>query len=126
MAITMESYIFQQKPTEDSGPQKNNLSFYTSLNHADFIDDDEFPRMEKLGDKVYAKKSNNIYYILCNGNHIYNPYDTVFMQKIKKDLYNKKFIRFIKVSKEVFDMYLEFLKTKNLSWFNNVQRKAMI
>lgn len=122
----MESYIFQQKPVEDTEQETQKLSFYTSLDYADFIDEQGFPRMKELGDKVYAKISNDKYYVLCNGNHIYNPYDTVFMQKIKKDLYNKKFIRFIKVSKEVFDMYLEFLKTKNLSWFNNVQRKAMI
>jgi len=122
----MEPYIFQQKPVDNTEEETQTSSFYTSLNHADFIDEEGFPRMKELGDKVYAKTSNDKYYILSNGNHIYNPYDTVFMQKIKKDLYNKKFIRFIKVSKEVFDMYLEFLKTRNLSWFNNVQRKALI
>ena len=40
------------------------------------------------------------------------------MSKIGKNEYN-----FSKVNQRVFDMYLNFLRTKNIAWLNNAERE---
>lgn len=84
--------------------------------------------------KAYAKEichNNNIkYYILIKNNYIFNPFDIYARNKNglskNKDLFYKTDVRFKIVNKNVFDMYLEFLRSQNLSLLYNIQRKAMI
>ena len=46
--------------------------------------------------------------------------NTQFLSRSGKNEYEFK-----KVSKEIFDMYLNFLSTKNLAWLNNAERGMM-
>jgi hypothetical protein len=41
-----------------------------------------------------------------------------FLSKVGKQEYN-----FVRVNSKVFDMYLNFLRTKNVAWLNNAERE---
>jgi hypothetical protein len=99
----------------------------------DYLDQELNPRLKKDNDKTVAKalarSDNSSYkYLIKIGAYgkIYNPisiYDPdakqpKFMTRVRKSEWEFK-----EVSPKVFDHYINFLRTKNLSWFNNAERE---
>lgn len=113
--------------------------YYTLIDNKDFLDEKDNPRKTELSDAVYAKaivnkKSKHIvdsklyysYYILVNSkNEIYNPIQLHSSIKSKSgfiDKVCKTEVFFKEVDKSIFDMYISFLRTKNLRLLKNINR----
>lgn len=123
----MENDIFKIKK-ESTDPQYQ-YTYYTLFGQHDKLDDDGNPvsNEEKSG-YAYVKSSNNTdsYFIKIGlYGKVFNPIglysegkQNKFLSKIGKNEYN-----FTKVNKKVFDMYVNFLRTKNLAWLNNAERE---
>jgi hypothetical protein len=107
--------------------------FYTIIGDEDYLDDDMNPRLKQDNNKAIAKalkKSDNLsyrYFIKIGAyGKIYNPisiYDPdskqpKFMTRVRKSEWE-----FQEVSPKVFDYYINFLRTKNIAWFNNAERE---
>ncbi len=103
---------------------------FTLIGQHNFLDADKNPRINSENNKVYAKKvllDNNQKYYIKVGTHgkIYNPIGLFsegtankFLSKI-----GKKAWEFKEVNSKVFDMYVNFLRTKNIAWLNNAERE---
>lgn len=101
---------------------------YTILGNHDYIDDDDNPRSEES--KAMAKSitaNNNTRYFVKIGTYgkIFNPIglhsegrQDKFLSKI-----GRKEWEFKEVNPKVFDLYINFLKSRNIAWLNNAQRE---
>lgn len=78
---------------------------------------------------TYAKKviieSRIKYYILANRSCIFNPFD-IYNSKRSNRLFHDKDHVFKEVNKKIFDMYVRFLNSQNLSLLYNIQREVLI
>jgi hypothetical protein len=125
----MDNSLFKINPE-----QKHSLyayNYFTLFGQHDDFDDEGNPTTndEKKG-FAYTRLNTNDkteQYFLKVGLYgkIFNPIglysegrENKFMSKIGKNEYN-----FTKVNKKVFDMYVNFLRTKNLAWLNNAERE---
>ena len=101
---------------------------YTMLGTQTHLDTDGFPvttsEKNAVAKKVYKNQTTYFIKIGVNG-QIYNPMGMFsegnhnkFLAKLGKSEW-----KFTKVNQKVFDMYLNFLKTKNIAWLNNAQRE---
>lgn len=117
----------------------NSDKFYCVIGMEDFIDNDEYPRINNGDDSrvmakliVYAKPKNMLnkqnterYYILVNENG--TPYNPVLLHSSVKNKKNYtdticKNKQFKKVDSYIFKKYINFLKTKNKRILANLQR----
>lgn len=129
--------IFNSKPNSI-----NTDKFYCLLGSEDFLDDNGFPRCEKETENVSAKevyskkpkhftdseKSYARFYIKLDPNSkVFNP------KKILSFVQDKDSLNFInnicktewtfkEVTPQIFQKYITFLKTQNLSWLKDAQR----
>jgi hypothetical protein len=122
----MENDVFKINP--DKQETKSTYTRYTLFGQHDDIDmagnpltDDEKKCL------AYIKGTDTEQYYLKIGLHgkVYNPMglysegkSNKFLSKVGKQEYN-----FTKVNNKVFNMYLNFLRTKNLAWLNNAERE---
>jgi uncharacterized protein YigE (DUF2233 family) len=106
-----------------------NYTYYTLVGNHTSVDDDGQPLIDnKEKSMAYIKKSEteSQYYIKVGlYGKIFNPIglysegkQNKFLSKVGKNEYN-----FTRVNKKVFDMYLNFLKSKNIAWLNNAERE---
>lgn len=121
--------IFIPNPNKDSANQKY-LELFTLIGQHKFLDKDKNPRLDTENDKVYAKKiildDTDKYYIKVGTyGKVYNPIglfsegtSNKFLSKIGKRAWEFK-----EVNSKVFDMYVNFLRTKNIAWLNNAERE---
>jgi hypothetical protein len=131
----MSDFIYSSK----KNPQNNNKSqdpenqHFCLKDHAEFIDSDNNPRVDnENSDKVLAKKiirddSTYRFYIkLDNQGKLYNPLSIYGETKQSSflDRVCRSQNKFKEVNEKAFNMYLSFLKTKNIAWFNNAEREA--
>jgi len=116
--------------------------FYCLLGYQDFLDDLGFPRTYNENENVVAKiifskktkhfsdsnKSFGRYYIKLDPNSkVFNPKQILSSVKDKDSL---NFINnickqewdFKEVTPQIFQKYITFLKTQNLSWLKDAQR----
>lgn len=118
--------LFQISKKDEALPS---FVYYTILGKQDYVDTDGFPIINnKENSLAYTKTLNNeTQYFLKVGLYgkIYNPMglysegkSNKFMAKIGKNAYN-----FTRVNQKVFNMYLNFLKSKNIAWLNNAERE---
>lgn len=128
----MENYIFSPRKSTSDESSNTEPVYFTLYGQHDFIDDDGNPRANIDNKSILAKTSisennNQSYYFLKVGAHgrIFNPMGLYsegkqlkFMSKIGKNEFEFK-----KVNKKVFDLYLNFLRTKNIAWLNNAERE---
>lgn len=103
---------------------------YCLIGNQDKFDKNKQPILSKDSDLVLAKKvitENNTKYYIKVGTYgkIFNPIglysegkESKFLSKI-----GRKEFDFKEVNPKIFDMYLSFLKTKNLAWLNNAERE---
>lgn len=106
-----------------------NYIYYTVLGSHASLDDEGNPLCKDRGKALaYVKFVNDDkqhYLKVGNYGKVFNPIglysegrQNKFMSKIGKDEYT-----FTKVNSKVFDMYLNFLRTKNIAWLNNAERE---
>lgn len=119
----MTIYSIKDKPDNES-----KVTHYTMLGDTDTFDFEGYP-ITSDETKCYAKKIYNGQFnyqikIGLNGK-IYNPMGMFsegnhnkFLAKLGKPEW-----KFTKVNQKVFDLYLNFLKTKNIAWLNTAQRE---
>lgn len=119
---------------ENTNKKHNTASsaeLYTISGNEDFFDDDQLPRLNTDGDKVYAKRvtrdNGTVRYSirLSLSNKFYDPTSPTGLDRTKSFLDNtvRDENRFANVSPKVFEMYTTFLKTKNKAWLQNAQRE---
>ncbi len=114
---------------------------YTVLGEEQFTDSDGFPRVNIENDKVFAKAIKNKlgkkfnsdhqyrFYIKTDpNNNIHNPIQ-IYSSIKNKD--NRSFLNktcksetvFTEVTQNIFNQYINFLKSKNTQWLDSAQRE---
>lgn len=124
----IDQFIYHQNPTNNSSRIEY---FYTILGDHDFIDEQSKPRAKTENELVVAKctqyGNNPKKYFVKVGAHgkLYNPIglysegnNNKFMSKI-----GRKEWEFREVNQQIFDLYSNFLTTKNIAWLNNAERE---
>lgn len=123
-----KQFIFHQSPKElDS----KTIEYFTLIGDNDYLDDQERPRSNAenkftVAKSIQVNKNPAKYYIKVGAyGKIYNPIglysegkNTKFLAKIGKNEYEYR-----EVNQQIFDMYINFLKTKNIAWLNNAERE---
>ena len=132
----VDNFIFKQdiskKEIEDTYINATTIN-YTVIGLQDYLDNDSHPIIESdIEKKSFAKKvttnnADSFYIKIVTYGKIFNPIgmfsegkNTQFLSRAGKNEY-----QFKKVKKEIFDLYLNFLSTKNLAWLNNAERGMM-
>lgn len=106
-----------------------NYVYYTALGDHESIDEDGNPRVNnKENCLAYIRENDKDkqYYIKVGTyGKIYNPIGLFSEGKSKKFLskIGKNEYTFSKVNQKVFDLYVNFLRTKNIAWLNNAERE---
>ena len=102
--------------------------FYTLFGIEDYVDDNGNTRQTQQGKKTYAKRVDGkcLVKIGIDG-RAYNPlglysegHANKTLAKVGKGQYNFK-----RVNQKVFDLYVSFLRTKNIAWLNNANRELL-
>jgi len=126
----MSNFIFRS--TEKVGNAESLDEFYTMIGNEDFLDDDNNPRLNKDNDKTLAKKlftdqNKPRYLIKINTDgKFHDPFNLHSKPKLQSNFLDRtcKEPKFKSVTNKVFEMYVKFLKTKNLAWLYNANREA--
>lgn len=126
----MDDFIFTNNRIT-STKQEPSIEYYTVSGQEDFFDNDQIPRLANDSDKVYAKKTvrdnGTVRYSikLSLNNKLYDPTMQYETKRTKSFLDStvRDENRFKNVSPNVFNLYLAFLKTKNVAWLHNAQRE---
>lgn len=123
-------YIFEQKPGKEKVSDVVN-EYYTIFGKHDSLNDNGNPVISPHSEEVLAKATvgdKKIYWVKV-GSHgrIFNPIGMYSEGKQNKftSRSGKNEYEFRKVNKRVFDMYVNFLRTKNLAWLNNAERELL-
>jgi hypothetical protein len=130
MSIFSKNNVFGKKQILET------TELYTIIGEEDLINDNGLPTKNIEDDKVYAKKivrtdASTKYLIrLDYSAKLFNPlsiYDKTekrpfveFLDSVCRS--NKKFKE---VNVKVFDLYMKFLSTKNISWLYNAEREIL-
>lgn len=135
MKISSTDFIVKDKNLESK--------YYTTFQYQEFVDDDEFYRLSKDGDKVFAKvikgglsrdmgnanPAQSKYYIKGNnGKKLHDPFPKYSISDNKSSFLDKickSNQQFIEVTKSVFDKYIIFLKTESNQYLISAQREIM-
>lgn len=106
--------------------------YYTILGDHDFIDSNNKPQAKNQTNKVLAKSitkngSSKFYIKVGTYGKIFNPMGLFSEGKNEKFVakIGKKEFEFKEVNQKVFDLYLNFLSTKNMAWLNNAERELV-
>jgi hypothetical protein len=110
----------------------NSNAYYTIVGNHDYMDENNNPRCETedsvnvLAKRIYRDNGTSRYSIKVDNNgKIYNPlsiYDDV-KQTSFLDRVCRAQNKYRDVNYKAFEMYLQFLKTKNLAWLHNAERE---
>jgi|694.fasta_scaffold90662_1 hypothetical protein len=122
---------------------KIDSKYYTTYQYQEFTDDDEFYRLSKDSDKVFAKviksglsrdmtnssPAQYKYYVRGNnGKKLFDPFPKYSISDNKGSFLDKVCKgnqQFIEVTKSVFEKYITFLKTESNQYFISAQREIM-
>ena len=128
-----ENCIFEPNTDIDSVKQiEPEHKFFTILGSHEFIDANKYPRTSAENKNTFAKqitKNQTQKFYIKTGTYgrIYNPMGLFsegksdkFVAKIGKKEYD-----FQEVNFKIFEMYLNFLSTKNIAWLNNAERELI-
>lgn len=128
-----DQFIFQQQNRNMQTEDGDTIELYTLIDDHDFTDDANNPRSKKDDDRVLAKKffrkDGTIKFMIKRdgSGKLFNPLSIYgdnqsraanFLDKTCKDF------KFRTVNMKIFEYYVNFLKTKNLSWLYNAEREA--
>lgn len=123
-----DQFMFHQ---QNSPPVNRTCHYYTMLGNHEFLDENDRPCLKEENNSVFAKSvqvdNKPLRYYIKVGTYgkIYNPIglysegkNTKFLSKI-----GRKQFEFKEVNQKIFDLYINFLTTKNLAWLNNAERE---
>lgn len=107
--------------------------FYTVEDYQESADNNNNSIISKDNDKVFAKKVFlqgrwKFFVRLDQDDKAYNPFSVYGNANPKNNLLNRpdeSRIKFKETSTNIFNMYLSFLQTKNISLYNNVNRELV-
>ena len=94
----------------------------------DFIDSDGNTRQNRETTNTFAKSINGQHLIKIGlDNRVYNPIGLFSEGRPNKVLakIGKNEFNFKRVNSKVFDLYISFLRTKNIAWLNNANRELL-
>lgn len=119
-----EDFIFRLK---NNNEEETTTESYTFIGYEDFIDTDNYPRVTDENDnRTLAKKrirqnGSTRYSIKLDSStrKLFNP----ILYDINAKLENTKPV-FKSVNHKTFNLYINFLKTKNQSWLLNAERES--
>lgn len=123
-----DSFIFKQ----NIKPKVEDNEYYTLSGLEDFLDENHNPRIQNLDDgKIMAKKivrdDNSVRFSIKMNNNgkAYNPISLYGAEKSSGFLERvcKNNDKFRDISSKAFDLYVKFLKTKNVAWLHNAERE---
>lgn len=125
----MEDFIFSPKNQIES----TSTDYYCLSGTEDFIDDNNFPRKKSDSKDVLAKKivrpnSKAQYFIkISNSNKLFNPLSGGLEEKSYSIVDNvcRPSDKFRSVNAKIFDLYLNFLSSKNVLWLNSAEREMI-
>jgi hypothetical protein len=125
----MDDFIFSPKEKKD----KTITEYYCMTGSEDFIDNDNNPRKKIDSKDVVAKriqKTDNPtqYFIkISNANKLFNPLKSGLDDRSYSIVDNvcRPSDKFKTVNEKVFNMYLQFLSSKNISWLNQAERETI-
>lgn len=126
-----DNFIFSPKGEISDIDNYDNIhtEYFTVVGLHENLDENNRPIVSSSSENILAKKviSHNTtkYFIKIGPNgKIYNPIgmfsegnNNKFLARLGKNEYNFK-----SVNQSIFDMYVNFLSTKNLAWLNNAER----
>lgn len=124
----MDEFIFEHKQSVVNHENE----FYTLIGLEDFKDKSNNPRIsDENNSKVLAKKivredSSIRFSVKLGGNgKMYNPVSIYGEEKSNNflDRICRNNNKFRDVNSKAFDLYVKFLKTKNVAWLNNAERE---
>lgn len=121
-----EEFVVDRSSFADTKKIEDKL--YTIWGMEDFVDDEGNTRQNKETKDTFAKILNGKHLIKIGlDNRVYNPLglfsegsSNKVLAKIGKNEFNFK-----RVSPKVFDLYISFLRTKNIAWLNNANRELL-
>lgn len=116
---------------KDKEEQDRDIEHYTILGDHEYLDDNHNPRLSKENEITFAQKitypSGNVKYFIKIGPYgkIYNPIGMYSEGTASKFLskFGKKAWDFKSVNQKIFELYINFLRTKNIAWLNNAERE---
>lgn len=124
----MSKNIFYQAKKDTSLPSSIEIKYYTMIGDHEYIDDQDYPRTTEVKSLARSITTNNKtrYFIKVGAyGKIFNPIglhsegkENKFLSKIGRKEWDFK-----EVNARIFDLYLNFLKSRNLAWLNNAQRE---
>lgn len=124
------TFIFKPKDNVESIQQERATSYYTIFGQHDFIDSSNRPRVKTDASNVFAKlianQSGRKFFIkIGTYGKVFNPIgmysegqNNKFLSKIGRQEW-----QFKEVNEKTFDLYLNFLSTKNIAWLSNAERE---
>lgn len=127
-----ESFIYKpNKNVEDVAVQAVQ-EYYTILGSHEYLDENENPRISDesncLAKKLSTENGSFKYMIKINKeNRIYNPLGMYSEGKHKKFLakIGKDEFTFRRVNMDIFNYYVNFLRTRNDAWLKNAERSLI-
>jgi hypothetical protein len=111
----------------------NQSEFYSIVGSEEFLDSNSNPRVSNENDtRVLAKKiirddGSVKFTIRTNATgKLQNPVSIYGSEKTNNflDRVCRSSDKFKEVNMKTFDLYINFLKTKNIAWLNNAEREA--
>lgn len=124
----MDQFIIDHNKNQDSRIS----TFYTIIGKQDSLDENKNPIAQEDSDQIFAKKitvNNKTKHYIKVGAYgkILNPIGLYSEGTVNKFIAKtgKKAWDFKEVNVKVFDMYVSFLRTKNLAWLNNAEREML-
>lgn len=132
----MSEFIFTSNNNIFNSQKENENSSeisYTLTGMEDYLDQSELPLLkDNESDKVFAKKvirkngTKKFLIRLAANGKLFNPMSIYGLEKEKTflDRICRSNSKFKEVNHKVFDLYIKFLQSKNISWLNNAEREA--
>jgi hypothetical protein len=124
MVDIFNQFVVDHKKQKEQ--EKSACQYYACIGDGDHVDEDGNYRHEKEKESTLAKSDNDKFFIKVGlDNRAYNPIGMFSEGQRNKILskIGKKEFNFKRVNKRVFELYLSFLKTKNIAWLNNTNRE---
>lgn len=127
-----QNFVFHQQHKTPLTDDKK-VEYFTMLGDHNHIDSDNRPRANSETNLVVAKtiqyndKPVRFYVKIGPHGKLYNPIgmysegqNNKFLSKI-----GRKEWEFKEVNQQIFNLYLNFLTTKNIAWLNNAEREMV-
>lgn len=123
-----KEFDFTMDHSKNSTEKTITNKYYTLYGMEDYVDDEGNTRQNTENKNTFAKTSNGKFLVKIGlDNRVYNPLGLFSEGKANKVLskIGKNEFNFKRVNSRVFDLYLSFLRTKNIAWLNNANREIL-